>query len=110
MHKTGALRAPLEVQRSQLLHSADLPILKAYPAKAEAISMTVMGTTYTERKKAGEAIIAACKTMTDLDQKMELGEYRGFPMVLQIAGTTRLLWRLGQKKFIVRFCRGIWRN
>ena len=68
--------------------TADLPTLQAHPAKEDAFSMTVMGTVYTERKEAGEAIIAACKTMTDPDQKLDLGEYRGFPMKLSLEGTT----------------------
>ena len=68
--------------------TADLPTLQAHPAKDDAFSMTVMGTVYTERKEAGEAIIAACKTMTDPDQKLDLGEYRGFPMKLSLEGTT----------------------
>lgn len=62
--------------------TADLPILQAHPVKEDAFSMTVMGTVYSERKEAGEAIMAACKTMTDPDQKLDLGEYRGFPMKL----------------------------
>lgn len=68
--------------------NADLPILQAHPACEDSFSMTVMGTVYTERKEAGEAIIAACKTMTDPDQVLELGEYRGFPMKLSLQGNT----------------------
>ena len=37
---------------------------------------------YTERKAAGQAIIDACTKMTDVSQRVELGEYRGFPMTL----------------------------
>lgn len=66
--------------------SADLPILEAHPVKDDAFSMTVLGTTYTERKDAGQAIVNACMLMTDPDKPMELGEYRGFPMVLQLSG------------------------
>ena len=66
--------------------SADLPILQAHPVKDDAFSMTVLGTTYTERKDAGQAIVNACMLMTDPDKPMELGEYRGFPMVLQLSG------------------------
>ena len=66
--------------------SADLPILQAHPVKDDTFSMTVLGTTYTERKDAGQAIVNACMLMTDPDKPMELGEYRGFPMVLQLSG------------------------
>lgn len=66
--------------------TADLPVLEAHPVHEDAFTMTVMGQVYTERKDAGEAIIAVCKTMTDPDQKIDVGEYRGFPMVLSLDG------------------------
>ena len=66
--------------------SADLPILEAHPAKDDAFSMTILGTTYTERKDAGQAIVNACMLMNDPEKPMELGEYRGFPMMLQLCG------------------------
>ena len=66
--------------------SADLPILEAHPTKEDAFSMTVLGTTYTERKDAGQAIVNACMLMTDPDKPVELGEYRGFPMTLRLQG------------------------
>ena len=47
--------------------------------------MTVMGTTYTEKKEAGQAIIAAFESLKDLSDKVELGEYRGFPMTLWVS-------------------------
>lgn len=68
--------------------TADLPIVEANPVKEDSFSMTVLGQVYTERKEAGEAIIAACKTMTDPDQTIDLGEYRGFPMKLYLKGET----------------------
>lgn len=66
--------------------TADLPVLEAHPVKEDAFAMTVMGTLYTDRKEAGEAIIEACKTMTDPEQKLDLGKYRGFPMKLSLEG------------------------
>ncbi len=48
--------------------------------------MTVMGKNYTDRKAAGEAIITACKSMTDPEKPVDLGEYRGFTMQLQLRG------------------------
>lgn len=59
-----------------------------HPIKDDSFSMLVSGQLYTERKAAGEAIIAACKTMTDPNQKINLGEYRGFPMTLSLSGQT----------------------
>lgn len=61
----------------------DQAILDLHPVKDDSFSMTVRGQTYTERKKAGEAIINACKNMDDPDKPVELGEYRGFPMTLK---------------------------
>ena len=66
----------------------DLPILTQHPIKEDTFSMTIQGTVCSERKAAGEAIIAACKTMTDPNQKIALGEYRGFPMTLYLEGQT----------------------
>ena len=66
----------------------DLPVLMEHPIKDDAFSMLVSGQLYTERKAAGEAIIAACKTMSDPNQKINLGEYRGFPMTLSLNGQT----------------------
>lgn len=48
----------------------------------EHFSITVAGQTYTERKAAGQAIIDACTKMTDVAERVPLGEYRGFPMTL----------------------------
>ena len=61
--------------------SKDLPVVQAHPVKDDAFSMTVMGQTYTERKEAGEAIIKACMLMSDPEKPMDVGEYRGFPML-----------------------------
>lgn len=61
----------------------DLAVLQAHPQPdKEDFSITVAGQTYTERKAAGQAIIDACTKMTDVSQRVELGEYRGFPMTL----------------------------
>ena len=43
--------------------------------------MTVHGTHFTEKDKAGEAILEACKTITD-DKDHPIGEYRGLQMSL----------------------------
>jgi len=43
--------------------------------------MVVDGVTYTEKKAAGYAILAACKTLTD-KTSVPLGQYRGFAMEL----------------------------
>lgn len=44
-------------------------------------NMVIQGTTYLERKQAGEKIIALCKLMTNPDP-IEIGEYKGFKMNL----------------------------
>ena len=43
--------------------------------------MVVEGVTYTEKKKAGSAILAACKALTN-SSPICLGQYRGFEMEL----------------------------
>ena len=86
-----SLYYPQKIAQTELYIEAlqkDLPILTEYPIKDDAFSMLVSGQLYTERKAAGEAIIAACKTMTDPNQKINLGEYRGFPMTLSLNGQT----------------------
>lgn len=45
-------------------------------------SMTISGVAYTERKAAGQAILDACTNMKDVTEKISLGEYRGFPIML----------------------------
>ena len=66
----------------------DQTILNVHPVKEDSFTMTVQGQTYTERKKAGEAIIAACQNMEDPEKPVELGEYRGFPMTLKFSKGT----------------------
>ena len=48
-------------------------------------SMEISGKVYTERKEAGQAIINAYDQLKDLSDKVELGEYRGFPMTLWVS-------------------------
>lgn len=60
----------------------DQRILNLHPVQEDSFAMIIQGQAYTERKKAGEAIIAACQRMTDPEKPVELGEYRGFPMIL----------------------------
>ena len=66
----------------------DVAHLEAYtPTDKEHFSMTVMGTAYTEKKEAGQALIAAFDSLKDLNDKVALGEYRGFPMTLWVSDT-----------------------
>ena len=64
----------------------DMQIRDMHPVKEDAFSMTVCGKTYTERKAAGEAILAACRSMPDPDKPFDLGTFRGFPMQLHLKG------------------------
>ena len=66
----------------------DQTIWNLHPVKEDSFTMTVQGQIYTERKKAGEAIIAACQNMADPEKPVELGEYRGFPMTLKFSKGT----------------------
>ncbi len=86
-----SLYYPQKIAQTELSIEAlqkDLPVLMEHPVKDDSFSMLVSGQLYTERQAAGAAIIAACKTMTDPNQKINLGEYRGFPMTLSLNGQT----------------------
>ncbi len=66
----------------------DVAYLEAHtPTDKEHFSMTVLGTAYTEKKEAGQALIAAFDSLKDLNDKVALGEYRGFPMTLWVSDT-----------------------
>ena len=43
--------------------------------------MNIKGTTFTERKEAGEKIIEICKSMTN-PEPLKIGEYKGFKIIL----------------------------
>ena len=62
---------------------ADIAIAAAHPKGKEEsfIGMTVKGENITDKKRAGSAILEACKAMTSPDA-VPLGEYRGFAMDL----------------------------
>jgi len=51
------------------------------PSDETFVGMTVKGAFYSEKADAGNAILEACKAMTNPDP-IHLGEYRGFPMEL----------------------------
>ena len=53
-----------------------------HPNKDGFSPMVVEGVTYTEKKAAGTAILAARKTLADNNAIVPLGEYRGFQMEL----------------------------
>lgn len=53
---------------------------------SEHFTIAIKGKTFTDKKKAGEAIIAACRTMKLADGAAPLGTYRGFAMQLSIDG------------------------
>ncbi len=53
--------------------------------------MVINGVTHTERKTAGEAIIAMCKQIEKPDDRFEIGSFRGFPMSLYLdSGTFKI--------------------
>ena len=76
---------PQEIEKSMGFlkgYEQDQAIVAAHPLpEKDFAGMTVRGQTYNEAKDAGEAILAACKTVKS-DKDLELGEYRGFPMTL----------------------------
>ena len=60
---------------------ADMERVRNNTAQDGFTTMEINGTPYSEKKEAGEAIIAACKAMTN-PAPVHLGAYRGFPMSL----------------------------
>ena len=50
--------------------------------------MTIKGKTYTEKKAAGNEIIAECKSMT-LPEPRKIGEYRGLELELSFDKFTK---------------------
>ena len=58
------------------------------PKDEQPLGMTVSGVFYSEKAKAGQAIINACKAMNSPDP-IPLGEYRGFQMELFFDTTQR---------------------
>ena len=76
---------PQEIERNRGFiqgFEKDLATVEAHPLpEKEFVGMTVAGQSFTEAKDAGEAILAACKTVHDEKDK-PIGEYRGFSMNL----------------------------
>ena len=76
---------PQEIERNRGFlegFAKDQAIVDAHPLpEKDFIGMTVAGQTFTEAKDAGEAILAACKTVHDEKDKL-IGSYRGFTMNL----------------------------
>lgn len=61
----------------------DIETIKKHPKPTDDrfVGMTVTGVFYVEKAKAGQAIIEACKAMTN-PEAVSLGEYRGLKMEL----------------------------
>ena len=76
---------PQEIERHNGFlrgYQQDLATVAAHPLpEKDFVGMTVGGVTYSEAKDAGEAVLAACKTVK-ADKDLPLGEYRGFSMAL----------------------------
>lgn len=60
----------------------DIAHLQAHPQDKDHFTISLAGTVYTERKAAGQAIIEACTQMKNVSERIDLGEYRGFPLTL----------------------------
>ena len=59
----------------------DIEHLKANTTSQEFQGMIINGTNYIEKADAGQKIIEACKSLTNTDP-VEIGEYKGFKMIL----------------------------
>lgn len=78
---------PQQIKRfSEMIDGAekDKKLAETYPKKEDVFyPMVIDEVTYSEKDKAGQALIERCKTMTSSDPVM-VGEYRGFKMILSI--------------------------
>ena len=74
---------PQEIERNQGYirgFEQDQATVAAHPLpEKDFVGMTIGGETFTEAKDAGEAILAACKQVSN-EKDHPLGEYRGFSM------------------------------
>ena len=75
-------------QQSELEHAVESS------EESKFAGMSVKGIYYTEKAKAGAAILEACKQMTS-PEPQELGSYMGFPMLIQTNLINVLKTRLG---------------
>ncbi|MCC8073394.1 MAG: DEAD/DEAH box helicase family protein [Clostridiales bacterium] len=73
----------------------DVETAKSHPKpdSEQPLNMTVLGVSYAEKSKAGQAIINACKSMSSPDA-IPLGEYRGFK--------TELYFDAAERNYVVK--------
>ena len=78
---------PQEIKKlTEMIECAgkDKLIAEKYPKQEDVFyPMAIDGTAYSEKDKAGQALLERCKDMTSSDPVM-VGEYRGFKMILSI--------------------------
>ena len=83
-------RFPQEIAREKARiagYAADIEQLAAHDANSP-LGIELGGIVFTERKDAGAALLAACKTQTSPEQK-EIGTYRGFDLFLSFDALNR---------------------
>ena len=76
---------PTEIKKTQERiegMSADLKVAQSKPVGEDNFCMTIKGKEYRDKKIVGEAILGVCKTFKKAENRVDLGEYRGFPMTL----------------------------
>ena len=76
---------PKEIERNKGFlrgFEQDQATVAAHPLpEKDFVGITILGKDYTDKEKAGEAILAACKSVKN-DQELGIGQYRGFLMYL----------------------------
>ncbi len=76
---------PKEIKKtSELINGlkADIEVAKSNPSNEDNFLMNIQGKSYTDKKLAGEVLIRACKQLKNSDEKVDLGSFRGFDMLL----------------------------
>ncbi|MCR4692297.1 MAG: DEAD/DEAH box helicase family protein [Firmicutes bacterium] len=70
----------------------DISIVQKYPKKEDVFyPMTIDGLAYTEKEKAGNALLERCKKMKS-PEPTPIGDYRGFSMDLSFDTVTKLFY------------------
>lgn len=61
----------------------DIEVVKQHPKPSEGfVGMTVNGTYFSEKETAGKALVEALKNLNKPDVNVEIGEYRGFTVII----------------------------
>lgn len=68
----------------------DISVAEQHPKPSDGfVGMTLYGTYYSDKEKAGDALLEALKSVKEPDVNTEIGEYRGFTVMIQYNSFTK---------------------